>query len=172
MRYISVLLLSIVLFASCSRKSAEQLYSEGVKAENEQQYPVAIERYNELIDRFQQSAVAESALYRSALLYSNESHDIPKAVAAYERYYRNYPASPHAPTALFLTGFLWNNDLHNLDSAKSAYQLFLSHYPSHELAASAKFELENLGKDPAQLTPQTRQEKTTGSSAVPSSPAR
>jgi outer membrane protein assembly factor BamD (BamD/ComL family) len=172
MRYPYLLILSVVLFASCSRKSAEQLYSEGLKAENEQQYPVAIERYNELIDRFQSTAVAESATYRSALLYSNESHDIPKAVAAYERYYRSYPVSPHAPTALFLSGFLWNNDLHNLDSAKAAYLLFLSRYPSHELAASAKFELENLGKDPALLTPQVSQDKSSGSPAASSAPAK
>ncbi|HUN66383.1 MAG TPA: outer membrane protein assembly factor BamD [Bacteroidota bacterium] len=153
MRFIPIMAILVVLFSSCSRKSAEQLYSEGVKAEAEQQFPVAIERYSELIDRFQQTAVAESALYRSALIYSNDAHDIPKAIASYQRYYRTYPSSPHAPSALFLAGFLWNNDQHNLDSAKAAYQLFLTQYPSHELASSAKFELDNLGKDPSQLTP-------------------
>jgi hypothetical protein len=57
---------------------------------------------------------------------------------------------------LFLSGFIYNNDLRQLDSAKIVYETFLKKYPDHELAASARFELETLGKDPSQtLNPQT-----------------
>ena len=38
-----------------------------------------------------------------------------------------------------------------IDSARRVYQIFLEKYPSHELATSARFELETLGKDPSSL---------------------
>ena len=60
-------------------------------------------------------------------------------------------AENSTPAALFLIGFVYNNHLHNLDSARIAYEQFLTQYPSHEMASSAKFELDNLGKSPEEL---------------------
>jgi len=46
-----------------------------------------------------------------------------------------------------------NNELHKLDSARVLYEAFLQQYPNHDLAVSARFELETLGKDPTQFLP-------------------
>ena len=164
MRYF--LLVCAFLFASCSRKSAEQLYSEGVKAENEKQYPVAVENYKEIIDRYEQSPLADSAMYRLALVYNNDLHETEHAVQTYKLYHQKFNSNPRAATALFLAAFLMNNDLHQTDSARVAYEKFLQMYPDHQLAQSAKFELTNLGKDPDQFIPQTSTEAQETTAAV------
>jgi TolA-binding protein len=152
MRYF--LLVFMFLLVSCSRKSAVELYNEGVKAENGKEFTVAVDRFGEVVDKYDQTPFADSALYRLALVYNNDLHETEKAVKAYQLYCQKYSSSNRAPTALFLSAFLMNNDLHQIDSARAAYEKFLRLYPNHDLAQSAKFELANLGKDPAEFTPQ------------------
>ena len=150
-----------MLLQCCSGKSDVTLFREGTVAEEVGKFQLAVDRYEEIVSRFQKSAYAESALYRAGLVYNNDLHDLHKAIGAYRKYYELFPESKQAPTALFLSGFLFNNDLHQTDSAKFIYETFLQKYPGHELAASAKFELETLGKDPGPLlrldTPAVRQ---------------
>ncbi len=153
MRYYFLILM--FLLVSCSRKSANELYTEGIKAENEKEFARAIDTYNEIIDKYEKDALADSALFRIALVYNNDLHETPKAINAYQKYFTKYPTSVHAPTALFLTGFLYNNDLRMFDSAKVVYEKFLQLYPNHDLAQSAKFELSTLGKDPGEFPAQT-----------------
>lgn len=144
-----------VLFTSCSRKTAPQLMQEASDSLGAKSYTAAIERYQEIVDRFGQSAAAETALFRIASIYGNDVHDQRKALGAYELFCQKYPNSGDAPTALFLTGFIFNNELHLYDSARLAYESFLKKYPGHSLASSAQFELQTLGKDPAEfLQPQ------------------
>ncbi len=150
---IMILLVLCISLSSCSRKSPEELYVEGTRAIARNEFRVAADRFEEILAHDQHATVAESALYRVALLYNNELHDIGKAVTYYQQYTDSYPSSPHAPTALFLAAFLMNNELHNMEGAKAEYQKFLQLYPNHELASSARFELANLGKDPSELTP-------------------
>jgi TolA-binding protein len=122
--------------------------TEAQAAETQKDFQTAIDRYQEIVNRFSDGTHAEEAQYRVALLFNNEIHDMAKALTAYRTFYAKFPASKEAPTALFLTGFIFNNELHNIDSARMAYQMFLEKYPNHDLARSAKFELETLGKDP------------------------
>ncbi|MFI5251054.1 MAG: outer membrane protein assembly factor BamD [Bacteroidota bacterium] len=148
MKYFWLILCVIVVFSSCSRKTEEQLYTEAQTAEGQKDFQTAIDRYQEIVSRFNTGKHAEEAQYRIALIYNNDIHDANKAVAAYRTFFYQFPTSKDAPSALFLIGFLYNNELHNIDSARIAYQTFLGKYPEHELAKSAQFELENLGKDP------------------------
>lgn len=151
MKRLEFLAILALLLANCSGKSDVTLYREGTAAEESGKFQLAVDRYEEIVLRFQTSAYAESALYRAGPVYNNDLHDIGKAIGAYRRFYELFPASKHAPTALFLSGFLLNNELHQTDSAKTIYEKFLKNYPNHELAASARFELETLGKDPGPL---------------------
>ena len=143
-------LICLMVLSSCSRKSDSQLYTEGKEAASQKNFNVAADRFEEIVDRFPTVAYAESSLSQLATIYSNDVKDEQKALHTYRRYYTMFPNSKEAPTMLFLSGFLFNNELHNTDSAKAIYQSFLQQYPNHELAQSAKFELENLGKDPGQ----------------------
>lgn len=146
----SLFLIFLIGFASCSRKSDSALFQEGQSFEDQKDYQQAAARYEEIVDRFAGQAYAESSLSRLAVIYNNEVKDSRKAVYTYQRYYTMFPTSKQAPTMFFLSGFIYNNELHNLDSARMVYESFLQKYPTHELAPSAKFELENLGKDPNQ----------------------
>ena len=58
---------------------------------------------------------------------------------------------------MFLVGYLYNNELHNTDSAAAAYRRFLERFPQHEMATSAQYELQTLGKSPEELLPQDRE---------------
>lgn len=160
MKQTALLIVILFLVSSCSRKSGQQLYQEAQTAEGQKNYPAALQAYQEIIDKSPTSAYAESSLYRIALIYNNDVRDFGKAISAYQQFCSIFPNSPKAPTALFLTGFIYNNELHRLDSAKIMYETFLQKYPSHELATSAKFELETLGKDPTQfLQPQVAEKE-------------
>ena len=151
MKSYSFALVLVLIFSSCSKKNEVELLQEGKTAQDSSKFLLAIESYQEIINRFQGSMYADSALYRIAVIYNNDLHDYGKAVQSYQRYYALFPKSKEAPTALFLSAFILNNELHQLDSAKLAYETFLRIYPNHSLASSAKFELETLGKDPGEF---------------------
>jgi len=155
-----------IALSSCSRKSDAGLYKEGMEAESQKSFSVAADRFEEVVDRFPASAYAESSLTRLSVIYSNEQYDARKALATYQRYYALFPGSRQAPSMLFLVGYMYNNELHNLDSARLTYELFLRKYPNDTLAQSARFELQNLGKDlnqavPENVTQAPQQEGTT-----------
>ena len=154
MRFVFFSLVISLFFLSCSRKGSEELFKDGQAAEEQKNFQLAIERYGQIVDDYQEQAYAESSQYRIAMIYNNEIRDMQKAVTAYQKFNTLFPESKMAPTMLFLTGFLYNNELHILDSARIMYETFLQKYPDHELAMSAKFELETLGKDPSQLLKQ------------------
>jgi len=143
-------LILMLFIVSCSRKSDVELYNEGKSAEAEKNFTKATELFEEAVNRYPAQAYAESSLARLAVIYNNDVKDPRKALDAYRRFYTLFPSSKQAPTMLFLSGFLLNNELRMIDSAKLVYETFLQKYPQHELAASARFELENLGKEPGQ----------------------
>lgn len=146
-------LIAVVCLASCARKSEEQLYKEGQTQESQNNFQLAVQSYQEIVDHYVLGKYADSAQFRIGKIYNNDLRDIEKAVAAYQQVYTKFPQSTFAPTAMFLTGFLMNNELHKLDSARVLYEAFLQQYPNHDLAVSARFELETLGKDPTQFLP-------------------
>ena len=154
MKYSNLLLIILLVFSSCTRKTDQQLFQEGQDAQGKKDFLLAIEKYQELIDQHANSSHADSAQLLVALIYNNDLRDMERAVRAYQKVYTFFPQSTMAPTAMFLAGFIFNNELHKLDTAKLMYETFLQKYPEHELAASAKFEMESFGKDPMQFIPQ------------------
>ena len=151
MKYLLPLVAIASMLSSCARKDEKELYVEGKAAYDQKQYQAAIEKFQEIVDRFTYTAYAESSQYSIAIIYNNDLHDVRKALLSYQKFYTLFPSSKQAPTALFLTGFLFNNELQELDSARAAYDKFIESYSDHELASSARFELESLGKDPTQV---------------------
>lgn len=146
MKRFALCLLLLCTFASCSRKSDAQLFHEGVAAEQQKDVATALNRFSEAVDKYPATAYAESSLYRSAMIQMNAGGDKHPAVDAQLRFCKMFPKSTNAPSMLFLAAFTYNNDIHNIDSARNLYTQFLATYPSDELAKSAQFELETLGK--------------------------
>ncbi|MBN2367060.1 MAG: outer membrane protein assembly factor BamD [Calditrichaeota bacterium] len=58
-----------------------------------------------------------------------------------------YPEGEYTSKAMFMVAFVNANYLKNYEKAEKYYKEFLEKYPTHELAASARYELEHLGKD-------------------------
>jgi TolA-binding protein len=143
----------IVLCAGCKRTPPGEMMNEAKSAYDMKNFPMAIESYQKVLEEHPASVEAETAAFMIATIYNNDVRDQQKAVGAYRDYLARFPEGPRAPMALFLIGYLYNNELHNLDSAAAVYKEFLVRYPDHEMARSARFELENLGKPAEMLVP-------------------
>ncbi|HLX12355.1 MAG TPA: tetratricopeptide repeat protein, partial [Bacteroidota bacterium] len=129
MRFFLILIPALLLI-SCSRKSEEQLFTEGRSNEDQKFFQLAIENYRELVIRYPKGQHAEEAQYRVALIFNNDIRDMQRAVDSYRTFLAMFPESKDAPSAMFLAAFLYNNELHRLDSAKALYESFLQKYPN------------------------------------------
>jgi outer membrane protein assembly factor BamD (BamD/ComL family) len=79
-----------------------------------------------------------------------ENAQYAEAVAKYQQLVDRYPKNRFAPQAQFMIGFIYANELDEYDKAKVAYEAFLANYADVSdsgMVASAKWELDNLGKD-------------------------
>lgn len=144
-------LIAGLLLASCAGKNARDLYAEARAAEDSGNVFLALDKLEEIVRDYPAEAVAETAMYRIVMVRSGTPGDKAPAVEAQTRFLQLYPNSLEAPKVTFMLAFLYNNEMMLIDSAKKYYNQFLSLYPSHELAPSAKFELETLGKGPEEL---------------------
>ncbi|HLB00070.1 MAG TPA: tetratricopeptide repeat protein [Bacteroidota bacterium] len=151
MKTLIFLFLVVLALPGCSGRKAPEVYAEGLAAEQAGNPALAIERYEEVVRDFTAEAVAETAMYKIVMLRGNNLADKQGALAAQRRFLELFPHSGRVPTVMFMMAFMYNNELHELDSARKYYDLFLSKYPDHELAASARFEIETLGKAPDEL---------------------
>ena len=161
-----VLIPAVCLFilAACAKPSAEESFAAAEEAQRQAEselgvsptlqdslFLAAISHYEEVVENAPDNPLAEAALFRIAELHNNGTRRFQDAIDAYRRFLVRYPASPQAPVSLFMIGFLYNNELSDLESARATYGEFLERYPDHELAASARGELDNLGKSPEEI---------------------
>ena len=147
MKTIVVLIAFVMIVAGCSR-SSKDTYEEAKTAEQQKNFPTALEKYAQVVEKDGASAYAESSQYHIALIYNNELREVGNAAVAYRKFYSLFPNSKDAATCLFLSGFIYNNDLKMHDTAKAIYNEFMQKFPNHELVKSAQFELQTMGKDP------------------------
>jgi tetratricopeptide (TPR) repeat protein len=161
-------LIVLFLLAGCGKKSANEYYAEAegefkaAKAAADtlrdregmaKLFEPALEGYLRLAEEYPDDPLAEEALFRTATIRNNEMRDPEQAVLSYKQYADRYPEAKRAPLATFLAGYLYHNELGRLDSAEAWYRRFLERYPQHEMALSAQFELNSLGKLPEELLP-------------------
>jgi TolA-binding protein len=150
MKKIGVMLLLALLWG-CAAKTDEQLYSDAVEAQKASDQDEAIETYEELLAKYPQSPRVPEALYAMGTIYQDHKKLFPEAIATYQKLVDAYPDHGTSPNALFLIGFINNNELKNTEAARTAYEAFLKKYPTSSLVSSAEFELQHLGKNPAQI---------------------
>ena len=62
-----------------------------------------------------------------------------------------YPSGENRSKAIFMLGFLYANEIKDYEKAEEYYNIVLRDYPNDELNPSARFELDNLGKDIAEF---------------------
>ena len=151
MKFIWFALVLMFALTGCSKPSAEEMFNKGVDAQKAEQYDAAITAYQELITAYPESARTPEAWYAIGAIYQDQKHSYHQAIQAFRQLLEKYPNHATSSNALFRIGFIYNNDLKNIDSARIAYEDFLKRYPANQLVGAVQFELNNLGKDPAEI---------------------
>ena len=173
MKHLFLLSIILTLMSGCSKPPAEEYMKKAEDAEKAGLWSVALENYQKLVADQPGSPLAETAMFRIATILHNSMQNFQGAVDAYKQYLTKYPDGKRDSTALFLGAFLYHNELKNLDSAGAYYKRFLEKYPTSELANSAQYELQNLGKSPEELLPKpVVAEKPAAKPAQKARPAR
>ena len=165
-RMLFVTLVSAALFAGCSKPTAEDYFARGQQSEQSARavadtlndrtklgelFTPALGNYRDLVQEYPRHALAGEALFLTATIEQNDLAQPAEAVETYKQYVSAFPEGSKTPVAMFLVGYLYNNELQSIDSAGVWYRKFLERYPSNEMAASAQFELNNLGRSAEDL---------------------
>jgi TolA-binding protein len=168
----AVVLVAGIVCAGCSKPTAQEYFANANAAEKQaaaardtmtnpeeahRLFQPAIQALESLIAEYPSDILADSALFRLAIIRTNDTREPQLAVDTYKKYVGRYPDNPKTPLAMFLIGYLYNNELHNLDSASAAYRRYLAKYPNDQYAQSAQFELNTLGKPLEEILPKSEQ---------------
>jgi peptidyl-prolyl cis-trans isomerase C len=78
--------------------------------------------------------------------YAQATPDPYERVRAFEEIVEKFPEDKHAPQALFMVGFVHMEELHDANSATFNFKKVLKQYPDSDVADSAKWMLDNMGK--------------------------
>jgi len=144
-------LIFLLALAGCSRKEDLTLLKKADLEYQKKNLKNAIELYNRFVQTYPKSSKSSEALFKLAQIYLNDLRMPKEAIKFFEQICENYPETKEAMNSLFMLGFIYANELHNYNEARRYYQKFIERYPNSELALSAKFELENLGKEPEKI---------------------
>jgi TolA-binding protein len=146
--FVLIIVLSI---ASCSKKNDLSLLEKADNEYRKKNFKTAIELYNLFVQKNPKDPKSPEALFKLAQIYLNDLRMPKEAVKIFEKIYETYPNTKEGMNSLFMLGFIHANELNDYKKAKIYYQKFIEKYPNSELATSAKFELENLGKEPEKI---------------------
>ena len=150
MKLIMAVCVSLFLLG-CSKMTEDELWQRVERSRASNNHDSTIQVCQTILKEYPDGRKAAPALYSLAETYQNGKHDYHAAVDYYRDFTKKYPDLNSTPIAMFLVGFIYNNNLQMIDSAGIAYTDFLSKFPNHELALSARFELQNLGKSPNEI---------------------
>ncbi|GBD86195.1 tol-pal system protein YbgF [bacterium BMS3Abin03] len=156
---IYILILLTITFIGCSpKKTAQELFDEGMKLTTEKKIPEAVNSYESLLQEYPDNKLAPETIVLLAGIYQNkllkniaEKESLNKSVELFKSIYEKYPQSKEAPMGLFMAGFVQANELKDFNAATETYNLFIKLFPDHELASSAKEELNNMGLTPEEI---------------------
>ena len=156
-----ILLLSIFLLFSCSKKNKEavllepsdeekasNIYDEAVKALDEGDAYYASQKFKDVEALTPQSTwAAKAALMASYADYSRNSYS--SAIFGLERYINNYPADKNITYAHYLIAICYyeqildeKKDLQPLLKAKEKFEFIMKNYPNTDYATDARFKID------------------------------
>ena len=148
---VSFIVCSSLFLFGCSKMTDDELWQKVEQSRATGNFDSTIQVCQMVVREYPNGQKASAALYLLGETYQNGKHDYHTAINYYQAFVKKYPDLNSTPVAMFIIGFIYNNNLQKIDSARIAYQEFVTKFPNHELASSAKFELENLGKNPDEI---------------------
>ena len=157
MRIFLILITSIILFISCSKKGEEftkkpstqeeaiSIYKEGLQNMKDADYFYASKKFSEAEALMPQTDwAAKSSLMSSYCLYAINFYD--EAILNLERFIQIYPASEHVPYAHYLIAISYyeqildeRKDIQPLLESKKNVENFLVKFPDTDYAIDLKF---------------------------------
>jgi outer membrane protein assembly factor BamD (BamD/ComL family) len=92
-RTCAILVLSLVVaFAGCKKgPTQEELFEKAKKAQEESNFPAAIDAYQEIVKLYPKSPQAPQCQFMVGYLYANHLKNKDQAKAAYQTFIRDYP---------------------------------------------------------------------------------
>jgi tetratricopeptide (TPR) repeat protein len=96
------------------------------------------------------SPKAPQNLYKASEI-SQTLRTTVKTLSIFDWMIDRYPTFEKSSNALFLKAYLLDEEFDKKEEARVFYIHFLEQYPDHQLASSAKFLLENIGKSDAEI---------------------
>ena len=156
-----ILLLSIFLLFSCSKKNKEtviseptdeekaiSIYAEALNALNKGDAFYAAKKFKDVESLMPQSTwAAKSSLMASYADYTRNSYS--KAIFGLERHINNYPADKNIPYAHYLIAICYyeqildeKKDLQPLLKAKKKFECIMQNYPNTDYTTDARFKID------------------------------
>ncbi len=179
MRILFVLLLSVVLLASCQTDSAKAPSIETMDATTlgKKIEETRNQIYNEKDNKFDSQKAMEYIQYCQS--YATKAPKDPnaakylfqaaetarsikkynRALAIYDQIYKDFNSYSKAPQAMFLKAFTLDSEMQQFDKAKALYEEFIAKHPQDEFADDTKFLLENLGKSDEEIIKQFEEQQ-------------
>ena len=151
MKFIVYAIPCVFLFLiGCAKMSEDELWQKVEQSRASGNADSTVQMCQAILKEYPEGKNASAALFMLAETY-NAKHDFHAAVNSYSAFVKKYPDLNSTPLAMFFIGFIYNNNLQMPDSARIAYENFIARFPNHDLAASAKSEIDNLGKTPDEI---------------------
>jgi TolA-binding protein len=101
--------------------------------------------YRYYAEKFPDDTLAADYLFKAGDVSSGISA-FDNALEYFQIISEKYPSSGKAAYALFLQGYLNENNKNDTALSRKFYKEFLEKYPNHEMAQSARFSLQHIGK--------------------------
>ena len=166
-RLITIIIVSVVLFASCNTEVKEEVNNEFKVTDSIQYYEkilfssnankIKMEEAVKLADFYEAFAIenkndglAPIYLFKAADINMNMNRS-EKALDCFNIILEKYPDFEKAPSALFLKAFIYENQLMDYVNAEKYYRLFIEKYPDNDFTDDAEISLKNIGKTPEEL---------------------
>ena len=105
-------------------------YTLGALYVQKQEYIYALEVFQELIDRYQDSLYAKKAQYEKGLVNERYMKDYDAAIRDFENMVNRYFDHENAADAQIEIGWIYENAKYDLPGAKAAYQKALDRFPN------------------------------------------
>lgn len=147
------------------RKPLDEVRDQIVKsmkpAKSRERYTAVLEslkaKYKATVneDVFRANLPSEEELFTRA----QQTNDTAQRLDLYMQLILTYPEGGYADDAQFMVGFIQSEELHDYDAARNAFRRLLEKYPDSELVESAKWMIENMGKEAPPFTEGGRAEQ-------------
>lgn len=158
-RFIFLLALPLLIIG-CAGEDATDLLAQAKKLRESGKENEALALYEQITREYADAPQTPEAMYQCAVLYFTVQKDPVKAATTYELVAETFPQSEWGHRGLFAAGFTYANEIGNLERGRLAYEKYLAQYADSSMAATARFELENLGKSAEELLESIQQSET------------